>query len=114
MGQFAKGMMQGVRELGFPVKRQNMKMDWKSGAGRLFSKFGIPAAALYGAYKGITGEFEDDEEEVEAWKSGWQTKLGHDGPPRQDDDIYRHDDGEQEFELDYRDYFNTKPFAERW
>lgn len=114
MGQFAKGMMQGVRELGFPVKRQNMKVDWKSNAGRLFSKLGIPAVGLAGAYSAVTGEFKDDEEEVEAWKSGWQTKLGHDGPPRQDDDIYQHDDGEQEYELDYKEYFNTKPFAERW
>ena len=114
MGQFAKGMLQGVKELGFPVKRQNMKVDWKSNAGRLFSKIGIPAGVLAGAYSAVTGEFKDDEEEVEAWKAGWQTKLGHDGPPRQDDDIYQHDDGEQEFELDYRDYFDTKPFAERW
>ena len=115
MGQFTKGMMQGFRELDLPVKRQNMKVDWKSNAGRLFGKFGVPAGVLAGAYNVVSGKFKDDEEEVEAWKSGWQTKLGHDGPPRQDDDIYKDEmTGEQEFELDYRDYFDTKPFAERW
>ena len=104
MGQFAKGMLQGVKDLGIPVKRQNMKTDWLSKAGRLTSRIGIPATILAGAYKAISGEFKDDEEEVEAWKSGWQTKLGHDGPPRQDDDIYKDEmTGEKEFDLDYRD-----------